>query len=132
MDLAPQIRRSGSFTQGNSVPLATPSRKENQPMRTREHLIKVHLTEEEATNIKSYAVACGLTQSALMRMLIRGHRPRPLPPTWFWAMLNDLYMIHGTLQHIEQQKLAALILQLQTAVTLPERIQHGSHKDMGG
>ena len=83
MDLASQIRRSGCFAQGNCVPLATPSERNIEHMRTRDHLIKVHLTEDEAANIKTYAELCGITKSALMRMLIRGRRPRPLPPIWF-------------------------------------------------
>jgi len=90
-------------------------------MRTRNNLIKVRLTEEEAHSLKAYADMCGLTQSALMRMLIRGRRPKPLPPDEFWAMLEQLYFIHGTLSGENQKELAEFILQLQSAVTLPER-----------
>ena len=92
-------------------------------MRTRSNLIKVHLAEDEAERLKSYADLCGLTQSSLIRMMIRGRMPKPLPPKSFWAMLNELYMIHSNLWNIEIQKeLSALILRLQTAVTLPKRM----------
>ena len=91
-------------------------------MRTRDNLIKVHLTEDESERLKSYADMCGLTQSTLMRMMIRGRIPKPSPPESFWAMLNELYMIHSNLRNMEIQKeLSALILRLQAAVTLPER-----------
>ncbi|MCL2856728.1 MAG: hypothetical protein FWE19_03255 [Oscillospiraceae bacterium] len=100
-----------------------PIRKESRDMRTRDNLIKVHLTEDESERLKSYAVACGITQSALIRTLIQGRIPKPLPPEPFWAMLNELYIIHSGLQCIDkQQELEAFILRLQTAVTLPERV----------
>ena len=91
-------------------------------MRTRDNLIKVHLTEDEADRLKAYADMCGLTGSALLRMLIRGHRPKLLPPDEFWAMLEQLYFIHGNLRGEAQRELAEFILRLQSAVTLPERV----------
>ena len=92
-------------------------------MRTRENLIKIHLTEDEAAHIKACADMCGLTQSTVMRMLILGRRPRPLPPTLFWKILEDMYIIHGILQSMEKRReLETVILQLQAAVTLPEKV----------
>ena len=92
-------------------------------MRTRDNLIKVHLTENESERLKSYANECGLTQSVLMRRLIRGLIPNPLPPESFWAMLDELYIIHGSLLCIDKQReLEASILRIQAAVTMPERV----------
>ena len=92
-------------------------------MRTRNNFIKVHLTEDESERLKTCADMCGLTQSALLRMLIRGQRPKPLPPESFWAMLNELYIIHGYLRSVDKQrKLEAFILRIQAASTLPERV----------
>lgn len=92
-------------------------------MRTRNNFIKVHLAEDESERLKAYAAACGITQSTLIRMLIQGRIPKPLPPQSFWMLLGELYSIHGSLQDIDRQReLEALILRLQTAITLPERV----------
>ena len=113
-------------------------------MKTRNNLIKVRLTEDEAERIKSYADICGLTQSALTRMIIMGRRSKPKPPESFWMMLNEIYSIHNSFKVIadsgasgseiareHQKETADFILQLQAAVTLPERIRYGDNKNSG-
>jgi len=102
-------------------------------MRTRNNFIKVYLAEDESERLKAYATACGLTQSTLIRMLIQGRIPKPLPPESFWAVLGELYVVHVSLQDIDRRReLEALILRLQAAVTLPGKaVAHGNHKNMG-
>ena len=113
-------------------------------MSTRDVFCRVWLTEGEAEQLKNYAVRCGLTQSALMRMLIQGYRPQPLPLDSFWAVMNELYFIHDCFKAIAdsvasegareaQTRTADFILRLQAAVTLPERvvIRCGDHQDLG-
>ena len=40
---------------------------------------RVRLTPEEAAELESKAEACGLTQSMLIRQLIKGYRPKEKP-----------------------------------------------------
>ena len=115
-------------------------------MGTRNIFFSVYLTEDESEKLKAYAARCGLTLSALMRMLMLGYRPQPLPPDIFWAMLDELYIIHDSFMAIAdmdfdgseclreaQRQTVDLVLQLQTVVTQPERmvIACGDHKDLG-
>ena len=113
-------------------------------MKTRNNLIGVRLSEEESKRFNAYAEQCGLTQSTLMRLLHKGQMPKPIPPESFWLMLDEIYSIYNSFKTIadigvpgseiarEQQKETAdFILQLQAAVTLPERILYGDNKNSG-
>jgi len=122
MDLYTKSGEAGASRRGTAFPLQPHQKGRICHMRTRDNLISVHLTEDESDRLKDYADMCGLTQSALLRMAIRGRRPQPLPPESFWKMLNELYITHGYLPHIEQREIEAFILQIQAAVTLSERI----------
>ena len=106
-------------------------------METRDILFKFRVTEDKAENLNIHANNCGLTRSALLRMLIQGYRPKPLPPKEFWAMLKELYFIYGCFKRIadnsaelsaivreHQKETADFILQLQAAVTLPGKAVH--------
>jgi predicted DNA-binding protein len=116
-------------------------------MGTRGSSLKIRLAADEAENLKAYAKQCGLTVSALLRMIIQGYIPKPLPGEAFWSYMNCLYEIHSGLRKIAegdgedsdfaretQQELEAAILQLQAAVTLPGKaaIWCGGYEDMGG
>ena len=101
-------------------------------MNARCTVMKIRLTEDEANNVRAYAKDCGLTPTALLRMLSQNLKPKPLPPESFWEDMNALYEIHGCLPEDSRRKLEKLILRLQSVLTQPERIKHGGNKDMGG
>ena len=58
--------------------------------------IKVRLSEEENEKLKRCAVACGLSQAALIRQLCKGKEPKPLPQKEFWEVLKALYSVHNS------------------------------------
>ncbi|MCL2153378.1 MAG: hypothetical protein FWH57_10565 [Oscillospiraceae bacterium] len=114
-------------------------------MGTRNIQIKCQVTPDEADKLKNHASQCGLTKSALIRMLIQGKRPKPLPPIQVWQFMDTLYDLHGDLRKIvetrgedaafareTQGELELLILRLQAVFTLPGKAaSHGSDQDMG-
>lgn len=115
-------------------------------MRKRNILISTRLTEEEAGRFRAYAKLCGLTQSELVRMLIKGLLPQANPSEVFWAMLSELYVIYNSFRLMgessveiaedarrEQKQIIDFILQLQMAVTLPEKAVklYGNNENLG-
>ena len=58
--------------------------------------IKVRLTEEENEKLKRFAAVCGLSQSAFIRQLCKGKKPKSQPQKEFWEVLEALYAVHSS------------------------------------
>ena len=88
--------------------------------------IKVRLFEEENEKLKHCAAACGLSQSAFIRQLCKGEKPKSQPQKEFWELLEALYAVHNGFQKCSKYEPSAaeicveierLILDLQEAKT---------------
>lgn len=92
----------------------------------------IRLSEEEYEIFSSYAKQCGLSESQLMRMLIMGKIPQPIPDKNFWLMLEQLYSIHDSLKLLSKidnsllktcTEIEQLILDLQKEFTVPKEVE---------
>lgn len=107
-------------------------------MRVRNIKIMVRLNEKERNHLVRQVKKSGLSQEALIRALISGYIPKPLPPLDYHALIRELRAIGNNLNqlavkahatgHLEREvfqqeadQLRHAILQIQKAVTEPER-----------
>jgi len=86
--------------------------------------IKVRLTEEENEKLKRFAAVCGLSQSAFIRQLCKGKKPKSQPQKEFWEVLEALYAVHSSFKSCARfeptaleicKEIESLILDLQEA-----------------
>lgn len=104
--------------------------------------LTIRISETDMALLKVHTKATGYSQSAYLRMLIRGVSPKAAPPGPFLDVLPVLRQISGRLAVIADtarvrgdvnvqeyrttaQDLFAKILVLERAVTSPERIESG-------
>ena len=118
-------------------------------MRKRGIRVQVWLNKEENTRLHTSAKKAGLSREGYLRALINGYVPKELPPTDYFAMTQELHAIGNNLNQIaakanatghidktiflyEANRLRKAVLDIQAAVTLPERrIVDGNHSHMG-
>ena len=118
-------------------------------MRKRNIQIIVRLNHEEQQHLTQQVKKTGLSQEAFIRALINGYVPKALPPFDYYAMMKELHAIGGNLNQIaakanttghidktvfqyEANRLRKAVLDIQAAVTSPERRDsNGDHSDMG-
>lgn len=118
-------------------------------MRKRSIRVQVWLSKEERTKLQTSAKKAGLSQETYLRTLINGYVPKELPPTDYYIMMRELHAIGSNLNQIaakanatghidrtlfqyEANRLRKAVLDIQEAVTLPERRNvDGDHSDMG-
>lgn len=118
-------------------------------MRKRNIRVQVWLNKEERTKLQTSAKKVGLSQEAFIRTLINGYVPKELPPPDYYAMMKELHAIGSNLNQIaakanatghidrtvfqyEANRLRKAVLDIQAAVTSPERRENnGNHGDMG-
>ena len=81
--------------------------------------LTIRLSPEDMTILKSHAAKTRLSQSAYLRMLIRGYVPKSYPPEMFYDLMQRLNRSDGK---IDADVLNG-IRQLQEAVTAPEKIE---------
>ena len=72
-------------------------------MRTREIKKQFWLNEEEAKFLSSRAVNAGLTESDLLRFLIRGYEPREKPDERFYEAIKQLRIIGVNINQIAKK-----------------------------
>ena len=72
-------------------------------MRTREIKKQFWLNEEEAKLLSSRAVNAGLTESDLLRFLIRGYEPREKPDERFYEAIKQLRIIGVNINQIAKK-----------------------------
>lgn len=81
--------------------------------------LTIRLSPEDMTILKSHTAKTRLSQSAYLRMLIRGYVPKSYPPEMFYDLMQRLNQSDG--------KIGADVLngirQLQEAITAPEKIE---------
>ena len=81
--------------------------------------LTIRLSQEDMTLLKSHTAKTRLSQSAYLRMLIRGYVPKSYPPELFYDLMQRLNQSGG--------KIDAAVLngvrQLQEVITAPEKIE---------
>lgn len=118
-------------------------------MRKRNIQIIVRLNAKEQQHLAKQVKKSGLSQEAFIRTLINGYVPKELPPSDYYAMMRELHAIGSNLNQIaakanatghidrtvfqyEANRLRKAVLDIQAAVTSPERRENnGNHSDMG-
>lgn len=118
-------------------------------MRKRNIQIIVRLNIDEQQHLSKTVKKTGLSQEVFIRALIKGYEPKALPPLDYHSMIRELHAIGSNLNQIaakanvtghidktifqyEANRLRKAVLDIQTAVTLPERRNdNGDHSDMG-
>ena len=108
-------------------------------MRKRSIRVQVWLNTEERTKLQTRAKKSGLSQETFIRTLINGYVPKELPSPDYYAMMRELHAIGGNLNQIaakanatghidktvfqyEANRLRKAVLDIQEAVTLPEKL----------
>lgn len=118
-------------------------------MRKRNIPILVRLDTKERQNLAKQVKKSGLSQETYIRTLINGYVPKELPPPDYYAMIRELHAIGVNLNQIaakanatghidrtlfqyEATRLRKTVLDIQAAVTSPERRnEDGDHSNMG-
>jgi len=105
---------------------------------TKSTKLTIRLSPEDIARLKAHSRETGLSQSAYLRMLIRGVSPRAVPPELFYEAMEELRKISGGMAAYDtqnrraansqeyftmSQELLSKILALQEAVTAPEKIE---------
>lgn len=111
--------------------------------------ITFRLNAKECQQLKKQVSKIGLSQESYLRTLINGYVPKELPPLDYYAMMRELHAIginlnqlaakanatghiDRTLFQYEANRLRKAMLDIQAAVTSPERRESdGNHSDMG-
>ena len=116
-------------------------------MRKRTISFLVRLTAEENERLQQCVRQSGLSREALVRSLIYGYAPKPLPPLDYFTLLRDLHAVGNNLSQIaaranatghidttvfqyEANRLRQAVQEIHAAVTTPERSDafgHDSH-----
>src|SRR5690554_4053377 len=107
-------------------------------MRKRNIRAQVWLNEEENIKLHNNSKKSGLSRESYLRTLINGYIPKALPPPDYYSMIKELHAIGNNLNQIaaranatghidktifqyEANRLRKVVLDIQAAVTLPER-----------
>ena len=109
-----------------------------ETLRKRSIRVQVWLNKEEKEKLEASAKKAGLSQETYLRALINGYVPKELPPPDYYAVMKELHAIGNNLNQIaaranaighidrtlfqyEANRLRKAVLDIQTAVTSPER-----------
>lgn len=109
-------------------------------MRKRGIRVQVWLNKEENSTLHTSAKKAGLSQESYLRTLINGYMPKELPPPDYFSMMRELHAIGNNLNQIaakanatghidktvfqfEANRLRKAVLDIQAAVTLPEKLE---------
>ena len=107
-------------------------------MRKRNIRVQVWMNRNEKTKLQTNAKKSGMNQETYIRTLITGYVPREQPPVDYHSFIRELRAIRNNLNQIavhahttghldkavfqyEANRLRATVLDIQKAVTLPER-----------
>jgi len=95
-------------------------------MRTRNIQLNIRLTPSEYDKVKKNSRKANLPISAYIRMLISGYVPKEAPPIEYEQLMKRLTAVHAKLATgqftNDSAELRQIILQLQAAITLPDRM----------
>lgn len=109
-------------------------------MRKRNIPIIVRLNAKEQQHLAKQVKISGLSKEAFIRTLINGYAPKELPPPDYFFMMRELHTIGSNLNQIaakanatghidknvfqyEANRLRKAVLDIQTAVTSPEKLE---------
>lgn len=112
--------------------------KEVQNTANRTIIKKVRLTPAEAADLKAKAEAVGVNQSTLLRMLLKGYRPKEKPDADFYTVMRELHSIGNNINQLaakansqgwvdapmleqEQRRWSKFILAVEERYLRPER-----------
>lgn len=99
---------------------------------------EIRLTPAEAADLKDKAMSVGVNQSTLIRMLLKGYRPKEKPDDRFYAALRELHSIGNNMNQLaakanaqgwvdvpmlesERQRWSRFILDIEQQFLRPER-----------
>ena len=86
--------------------------------------LTIRLSPEDMTLLKSHTAKSRLSQSAYLRMLIRGYAPKTYPPEIYFKVLQKLNQASGTAADpVIYRELLGALCTLQETVTVPEKIE---------
>ena len=86
--------------------------------------LTIRLSPEDMALLKSRTAKARLSQSAYLRMLIRGYAPKAYPPEIYFEVLQKLNQASGTVAApMIYQELLGALCRLQEAVTVPAKIE---------
>ena len=86
--------------------------------------LTIRLSPEDMALLKSRATKTRLSQSAYLRMLIRGYVPKAYPPEIYFDVLQKLNQANGTAADpVIYRELLGTLRTLQEAVTVPAKIE---------
>lgn len=72
-------------------------------MKKRTFDIHIRLTQEDANDLKRKAKMCGMTQSALIRVLLKGYEPREKPDDRFFDVMRQMCAVGNSLNQIARK-----------------------------
>lgn len=72
-------------------------------MKNRTFDIHIRLTKEEAADLKRKTKMCGITQSALLRILLKVYEPREKPDDRFYDVIRRMCAIGNSLNQIARK-----------------------------
>ncbi len=58
------------------------------------------LSEKDAADLKQKAQRCGITETAIIRQLLRGYEPREKPDERFYEAMREMYAIGNNLNQL--------------------------------
>ena len=94
-------------------------------MRNRTTQLNIRLSQSEMDMLTRNARRSGLSKSNYIRMLVNGYIPKESPPIEYNQLIRTMTDVYSELklQHLDEtaKELQTAILQLQAALTLPER-----------
>ena len=86
--------------------------------------LTIRLSPEDMALLKSHTAKSRLSQSAYLRMLIRGYAPKAYPPEIYFEVLQKLNRASGTTPGpVIYRELLGALCTLQEAVTVPTKIE---------
>ena len=86
--------------------------------------LTIRLSPEDMALLKSRTAKTRLSQSAYLRMLIRGYVPKAYPPEIYFEVLQKLNRASGTVADLViYRELLGALCTLQEAVTVPVKIE---------
>ena len=86
--------------------------------------LTIRLSPEDMALLKSHTTKTRLSQSAYLRMLIRGYTPKAYPPGIYFDVLQKLNQASGTVADpVIYRELLGALCTLQEAVTVPTKIE---------
>ena len=94
-------------------------------MRNRDTQLNIHLSQSEMDKLTRNARRSSLSKSNYIRMLVNGYVPKESPSIEYNQLIRAMTDVYSKLklQHSSEaaKELQTAILQLQAALTLPER-----------